>query len=480
MASLEIRKSEHAMSKSCKIYELKKNEREDFGDTKNNTPPKMNETSEGITNDSVDDVDKAGIWEQIVMDQIVFANYEINLALGRIRNRKGKMHEPKTDLHGYIKCSLFQDGKRYNFSVHRIVATMAFGSREDNVEVNHIDHNKSNNCRVNLEWITHAENVKKSHQTKNRKSTGKHIVLYEDDHITPRQSYSSIRSAAHELGISEKNIGTVLSGRIKWTRDCTGEHMLHFKYANPRVVPTDEELTEYADFVNTSFVISPRGLVYNTNRKIIMKGRDRGGYLSVMHADTNYFIHRMVAMTFIPNPENKLEVNHKDGDKHNNDVTNLEWMTKPENIQASYDTGLNGNVVAVKRYTMDGTLDQEYKSIADARRALVDLGRDLGRDCEATITACCRYKIKHAYGFIWRYATDTTPVEPISVSERNGQKAVVQYTLDGLKQKEFASVADAAEAMTGNRRNATYISANCKGRREEAHGSVFKFKELTE
>ncbi len=293
--------------------------------------PKMNATSDGITNDSVDD-----IWTQIVMDQIVFTNYEINLALGRIRNRKGKVFkEESSRADGYIRCALFQDGKKHHFFVHRIVATMAFGGREDNVEVHHIDHNKSNNRRDNLKWVTHAENVKQSHENQDRKSTGKHIVLYEDDHITPYKSYNSIRSAAQELGISEKNIGTVLSGRIKWTRDCTGERKLHFRYAEPRVVPTAEELTVYEDFDGTPFVISPRGLVYNTNRKIIMKGRDRGGYLSVMHADTNYSIHRMVALTFIPNPENKREVDHRDGNKHNNDVTNLEWMTKPENIHTS-------------------------------------------------------------------------------------------------------------------------------------------------
>ena len=51
-------------------------------------------------------------------------------------------------------------------------------------------------------------------------------------------------------------------------------------------------------------------------------------------------IHRLVAETYIPNPDNLPEVNHKDGNKRNNDVSNLEWSTRSGNAKHSWDTGL--------------------------------------------------------------------------------------------------------------------------------------------
>lgn len=81
-------------------------------------------------------------------------------------------------------------------------------------------------------------------------------------------------------------------------------------------------------------------------KELILKhGFNRCGYnyinLSKDKVYVSKTVHRLVALAFISNPENKPQVNHKDGDKNNNSVLNLEWNTSKENNTHSFKTGLN-------------------------------------------------------------------------------------------------------------------------------------------
>ena len=105
------------------------------------------------------------------------------------------------------------------------------------------------------------------------------------------------------------------------------------------------------DGIKTNYSISNTGFVRNDNTGNYLKQKTHMcGYLTVgisipgeKAKQRTMRVHRLVAEAFIPNPDNKRTVNHKDGNKKNNNVENLEWMTHKENIQHAIDNGLMQN-----------------------------------------------------------------------------------------------------------------------------------------
>lgn len=90
-----------------------------------------------------------------------------------------------------------------------------------------------------------------------------------------------------------------------------------------------------------NYLITVEGKVFSLKTMSFLKLSNRGDGYHTVHLDKKFYrVHRIVADTYIPNPENKLEVNHIDGNKQNNMLCNLEWVTRSENIQHSFDTGL--------------------------------------------------------------------------------------------------------------------------------------------
>ena len=133
------------------------------------------------------------------------------------------------------------------------------------------------------------------------------------------------------------------------------------------------------------------------------------GYMTVkLGAGRWAMVHTLVATAFIPNPDKKRCVNHIDGNKQNNAVWNLEWVTHKENNQHAIRTGLRdphknnkpiGNDNPTRRpilqYTLDGQFVRRWECISEA-------ARQIGcRSCQINNNVAGRNKSCH--GFIWRY-----------------------------------------------------------------------------
>ena len=95
--------------------------------------------------------------------------------------------------------------------------------------------------------------------------------------------------------------------------------------------------------MNTDYIIYKNGSIWSNVSSRFLKGTNKDGYRMVNLKGDLHYVHRLVATKFILNPLNKKEVNHIDGDKLNNYVSNLEWNTHAENMKHGYKTNLINN-----------------------------------------------------------------------------------------------------------------------------------------
>lgn len=195
-----------------------------------------------------------------------------------------------------------------------------------------------------------------------------------------------------------------------------------------------EEWKKVEKFPNYS--VSNMGRIRNDKTNKMMKLHKANGYYKVDlrgNEKKQLRVHRLVATAFIPNPRNKPQVNHKDGNRSNNNVDNLEWCTNQENILHSYrvlgryswikgkhHTEMTKEKIGVsnkgKRHTEEAkqkmsdnnTVKRKVRRIEDGKiyNSIVEAKKDNNIKCSSAIVNACKGLSKKCGGYHWEYVKE--------------------------------------------------------------------------
>ena len=151
-------------------------------------------------------------------------------------------------------------------------------------------------------------------------------------------------------------------------------------------------MEQWKDIFNGTHQVSNEGNIRRKDGEMRKLQKYSNGYLFIAYKEKHYSIHRLVAEAFIPNPDNKTQVNHINGNKADNRAENLEWCTGSENQNHAVKTGLRRKKVR-KVYCKE--LNKTFNSMREA-------SRELKTDFK-NVWDCCNGVIKQTKGYHLEY-----------------------------------------------------------------------------
>jgi hypothetical protein len=387
-----------------------------------------------------------------------FPNYSIS-NFGNVMNNKTNKLMKINNKGGYYHISLKNGEKGKTFKVHRLVALEFIPNPENKTDINHEDKNKLNNNISNLTWSTRKENNQHKSIGLIYKSN-KNKPINRLDKITGEilQNYNSIEDAGtwvfdNNFTYNSHNgrnaIGNCVNGLsntaygFRWEYK-ENESKIHEEWREINL----QNLFEIENDFNKKYFVSNLGRFKNSYGTIMENYKTNdNGYIRVYIYNKTIALHRLVALTFLENSENKEQVNHKDGNKLNNSVDNLEFVTNKENQLHKFQMGLGNNFTRkIKQYDLNWNFIKEHESISSAAKEL--------NISKGTIQCVLLRNRKTASGFIWRYSDDENIdySEKITVNKNIGRK-IGQYDLNMNLINTHDSIADASRKVNAHKNN---------------------------
>lgn len=164
-----------------------------------------------------------------------------------------------------------------------------------------------------------------------------------------------------------------------------------------------KDIIGYEGIYQVSNLGRVKSLNYNrTGKEKIMNSCKGGcGYLQICLSKEgkkkNYLVHRLVTQAFLDNPNTLSEVNHKDENKTNNCVDNLEWCSPKYNMNygSCIERTAKANSIPILQFSKEGNFIRKWESATQVRKESGFL--------QGNISMCCKGKRKSAYGYKWKY-----------------------------------------------------------------------------
>lgn len=178
-------------------------------------------------------------------------------------------------------------------------------------------------------------------------------------------------------------------------------------------------------------------------------------------------VHRLVALAFLQNPNNYPIINHKDENKQNNHVSNIEWCTYRHNVRwgcaiekqkANREDYFQRKRKPIVQYSIKGDFIEKYDSMTQAYNIT-----GIAISC---ISACCNRRVKTAGGYVFRYDSDNFDI--VSHRKTKQYSSVVCLYLNGKFVCEYLSISAATQDF--GRKKSAAISHALNGRRPTAFG----------